>query len=459
MQTFTAVVTTGIYCRPGCPGTPLRRNTRPFAYAAAAEAAGFRPCLRCRPDREPEPGWIDAPELVCRAMRTIVDGGLDGTTEDELAARLGVSARHLRRLFQIHIGATPADVARSRRAHFARRLLDDTDLPVSEIAFAAGFNSVRQMNRVMKDVFHFAPLELRARRRKPDRCVADGGLELRVPYRPPLAWDALLGFLAPRAIPGVEAVDIDAGVYRRTVELSGEPGVIEVWNEPERDALRLRVHLSDFDGLVHLVAGVRRLFDLDADPDAIDAALARDRTMRPLVRARRGLRVPGAIDPFEVGVRAVLGQQVSIAAATRLAGRVVEVFGTAVDGLDALGLSHLFPTAEELAAADLTTAGVTRARARAINGFADATATGKLELDAGGDLDQTVAALRALPGFGDWTAQYIAMRGAGERDAFPATDLGLKKYLGDDPVRRAEAWRPWRAYGALHVWTDEVSVE
>ncbi len=454
MSQFTAVVTTGIYCRAGCPGTPLRRNTRPYAYAAAAEAAGFRPCLRCRPDREPDPGWVDAPELVCRALRSIADGALDGATEDELAARLGVSARHLRRLFDAHVGATPAEVARSRRAHFARRLLDDTDLPVARISDAAGFNSVRQMNRVMKDVFHFTPQELRARRRAPDRCVTDGGLELRAPYRPPLAWDALLGFLAPRAIPGVEAVDLDAGVYRRTVEVAGAPGVLEVWDEPERNALRLRAHLPAFDGLVHVVAGVRRLFDLDADPQTIDPVLARDPALRPLVRARPGLRVPGAIDPFELGVRAVLGQQVSVAAATRLAGRLVIAHGRAVPGIEPLGLTHLFPTPRRLARADLTTAGLPAARARAINEFAAAISSGRIDLEVGAGLDPTVAALRALPGFGDWTAQYVAMRGCGERDALPTRDLGLRKTLGEDVGQRAEAWRPWRAYGAMHVWSN-----
>jgi AraC family transcriptional regulator of adaptative response / DNA-3-methyladenine glycosylase II len=457
MTQFTAVVTTGIYCRPGCGGRPLDRNTRPYSFAAAAEADGFRPCLRCRPDREPEPGWIDAPELVCRAMRGIVDGALDDATEDQLAERLGVSGRHLRRLFDQHVGATPAEVARSRRAHFARRLLDDTDLPIAKVGEAAGFNSVRQMNRVVKEVFNFTPKELRDRRRKPDRCVADGGLELRVPYRPPLAWDALLEFLAPRAIPGVEAVDLDALVYRRTVELGGEPGVIEVWDEPDRDALRLRVHLNDFDDLVHLVSRVRRLFDLDADPVAIDTALARDQVLRPLVRTRRGLRVPGATDPFEVGVRAVLGQQVSVAAATRLAGRVVEAFGRPVPGIGALGLTHLFPTARKLARADLTTAGVTRARAHAISGFAAAVSSGRLVLDSSATLDETVAALTALPGFGDWTAQYIAMRAAGQRDAFPATDLGIRRMLGSGAADRAESWRPWRAYGALHIWSAEAA--
>jgi AraC family transcriptional regulator of adaptative response / DNA-3-methyladenine glycosylase II len=452
MDEFTGVVTTGIYCRPGCTGNPLPRNTRPYTSAAAAEAAGFRACLRCRPDREPAPGWVEAPELVCRAMRAIADGALDNANEDTLSARLGVSARHLRRLFDVHIGATPAEVARSRRAHFARRLLDDTDLSLAHVATAAGFNSVRQFNRVMKDVFRFTPLELRARRRTPDRLVTDGGLTLRLPYRAPLAWSSMLAFLAPRAIPGVETVDVDNGVYRRVVELAGAPGVIEAWDEPEASALRLKVHLPAFDGLVHLLANVRRLFDLDADPGVIDVALARDRMLRPLVRARRGIRVPGAVDPFEVSVRAILGQQVSVAGATTISGRVVERFGAPVPGIGALGLTHLFPGPEVLAEADLTEAGVTRARARAVNGLAKAVSDGDLDLRRGRDLDHTVAELQALGGFGPWTAQYVAMRACGERDAFPASDLGLKRALGDDPGARAEAWRPWRSYGAIHVW-------
>ena len=452
MDAFTGVVTTGIYCRPGCSGNPLSRNTRPYSSAAAAEAAGFRPCLRCRPDREPAPGWVEAPELVCRALRAIADGALDDATEDALAARLGVSARHLRRLFDLHVGATPAEVARSRRAHFARRLLDDTDLPLAQVATAAGFNSVRQFNRVMKEVFRFTPIDLRARRRAPDRLVADGGLELRMPYRAPLAWEPMLSFLAPRAMPGVEMVDLDTGIYRRVIELAGAPGVIEVSDEPERSTLRLRVHLPTFDGLVHLLASVRRLFDLDADPTVIDTALARDRMLRPLVRARRGVRVPGAIDPLEVSVRAVLGQQVSVAGATTLAGRVVERFGTPVPGIAALGLTHLFPGAATLAEADLTEVGLTGARARAVNELARAVATGDLELHRARDLEHTLAELQALPGFGPWTAHYVAMRACGERDAFPASDLGLRRILGDDPSARAEGWRPWRAYGAVQIW-------
>jgi AraC family transcriptional regulator of adaptative response / DNA-3-methyladenine glycosylase II len=374
-----------------------------------------------------------------------------------------VSARHLRRLFDAHVGATPAEAARSRRAHLARRMLDDTDLPLGQVATAAGFNSVRQFNRVMKDIFRFTPLELRARRRRPDRLVADGGLELRMPYRPPLAWTSILRFLEPRAIPGVETIQLgrgnfegagldDGGSYRRVVELGGAPGVIEVWDEPEREALRLRVHLPEFDGLVHLLASVRRLFDLDAEPTVIDAALARDRTLRPLVRARRGIRVPGAIDPFEVSVRAVLGQQVSVRGATRLAGRLVERYGTPVPGIGALGLTHLFPDAATLAEADLTEVGLTRARARAVNGLAAEVASGALSLHRARDLDHTIAELESLPGFGPWTAQYVAMRACGERDAFPASDLALRRALGDDAETRAEAWRPWRAYAAIQVW-------
>jgi AraC family transcriptional regulator of adaptative response / DNA-3-methyladenine glycosylase II len=457
MSTFTGVITTGIYCRRGCPATPLRRNTLPFGHPAAAEAAGFRPCLRCRPDRVPDEGWIAAPELVCRALHSIADGVLDDATEDDLAGQLGVSARHLRRLFAEHVGATPSEVARSRRAHFARRLLDDTDLPMTQIATAAGFNTVRQMNRVVQEIFQFTPTELRAKRRQPDRLVADGGLELRVPYRPPLAWAELLAFLAPRAIPGVEAVDLDAGIYRRVADVDGAPGVIEVWDVPREQALRLRAHLPSIDGLVHLVAGVRRLFDLDADPKVIDRHLARDDRLRPLVRARKGLRVPGALDPFELGVRAILGQQVSVPRATALSGAVVEQLGERVPGIAALGLTHEFPKPEVVAAGDLSKLGLTGARVNALRSFAAAMASGELTLDRATGLDQTVRALCALPGIGPWTAHYIAMRACGERDAFPASDLALKHELGDDPAAVAEPWRPWRAYAAMHLWAAHAA--
>jgi AraC family transcriptional regulator of adaptative response / DNA-3-methyladenine glycosylase II len=451
MQQFTAVVTTGIYCREGCRGRPLSKNTRPYSFAAAAEADGFRPCLQCRPDREPAPGWVEAPELVCRALRLVADGALDGATENDLAARLGVSARHLRRLFAQHVGATPSEVARSRRAHFARRLLDDTDLPMTRVAAAAGFNSVRDMNRVVKEVFRFTPKELRAKRRDPRRLVADGGLELRLPYTPPLAWDALLGFLARRSIPGVEHVDLEHGTYRRTILVAGEPAVVDVADDPVGHALLLRAHLSSCDGLVHLVSQLRRLFDLDADPDAIDAHLARDARLRRLVRANRGLRVPGAVDPLEIGVRAILGQQVSVANASRLAGRLVARHGTPFPGIGPLGLTHLFPTADILVTAPLGDVGIPRARAEAIRAFAAAA----VPLDGTLGLDDLVAALSELRGIGAWTAHYVAMRGAGERDAFPAGDLGLRHAIGGtsaDVEAAGESLRPWRAYAAMHLW-------
>jgi AraC family transcriptional regulator of adaptative response / DNA-3-methyladenine glycosylase II len=387
-------------------------------------------------------------------MHCIADGALDDLTEDDLAVRLGASARHLRRLFAQHVGATPSEVARSRRAHFARRLLDDTDLAMKQVAAAAGFNSVRQMNRVVHDVFQFTPTALRAKRRLPDRLVVDGGLELRVPYRAPLAWGALLAFLGPRAIPGVEAVDLDAGVYRRVVDIDGAPGVIEVWDVPNEQALRLRAHLPAIDGLVHLVAGVRRLFDLDADPKAIDRHLSSDPYLRPLVRACRGMRVPGALDPFELGVRAILGQQVSVARATVLAGTLVEQCGRPVGGVAPLGLSHEFPNASVVADADLSTIGLTSARVGALATFAAAVASGDVTLDRGVGLDETVRSLCALPGIGPWTAQYVAMRACGERDAFPASDLALRKVLGPDPTGTAESWRPWRAYAAMHLWAS-----
>lgn len=450
----TAVVTTGIYCRAGCAASPHRRNTRPFASAAAAEAAGFRPCLRCRPDDAPGPVWVDGPELVCRALRAIADGALDGAGEDDLARRLGLSARHLRRLFAEHVGATPAQVARSRRAHFARRLLDDTDLPVRAVAGASGFASVRQMNRVVKEVFAFTPTQLRARRHAPDRDAADGGLVLRLPYRPPLAWDALLAGLAAGALPGVESVDPAARTYRRLVTMAGEPAVLEVTpGTPDpRPHLLLRAHLPTWDGLVHLVATVRRLLDLDADPAAIDPVLRRDPRLRALVRARPGIRLPGAADPVEAAVRAVLGRGLAPERATALAGRLVARYGRPVPGLGALGLTHCFPAPERLARVDARRLGVTEARARSVRAVAAAVA----DLDPVAGPGPLTAALARVPGVGPASAAHVAMRGFGDRDAFPAGDPALRRALGVRSAREAfavaSAWRPWRAYAAVHLW-------
>ncbi|MBI2170133.1 MAG: helix-turn-helix domain-containing protein [Actinobacteria bacterium] len=466
MQGFTAVLTTGIYCRDGCGGAPKPENTIPFAFAAAAEAAGFRACYRCRPYRASGPApWVGPPELVCRAVRLILDGALDDGSEDQLARRLGVSGRHLRRLFADHVGATPDAVARSRRSHFARRLLDDTDMPITDVAFAAGFGSVRQMNRVMNEVFRQTPTQLRARRRRTDRLVADGGLDLRVPFRGPLDWPAMLAFFAARAIPGVESVDPDAGIYRRTVRIEGFPGVLEVRSGDSGDHLVLRAHLPRWEGLIHVVERVRRVFDLDADLDAVHRSLRKDRALAARLRTHPGLRLPGAWDPFELAVRAVLGQQVTVKGATTLAGRVVERFGVPVPGLEALGLTHLFPEPAALADATLERVGLPRARAATVREMARRALDGSLVFDGSRGLAETVAALGAIPGIGPWTAHYVAMRACGEPDAFPAADLGIRRALGNgrpltarQAEQRAEPWRPWRAYAAVHLWAGGLSV-
>jgi AraC family transcriptional regulator of adaptative response / DNA-3-methyladenine glycosylase II len=455
-----AVLTTGIYCRSGCSARPLPGNVRHYPLAAAAEAAGFRACHRCRPYRTSDTAaWVDGPALVARAVQLVLAGALDTGTEGALAARLGVSARHLRRLFDGALGVTPDQLARSRRAHFARRLLDDTDLPLVDVALAAGFGSARQLHRSLTATFGASPTELRARRRRADRLVADGGLDLRLPFRPPLAGDRLLAFLARRALPGVESVD--GGVYRRTVVIAGDPGVLEIRPGGD-DHLVLRAHLPHWEGLLHVVHAARALFDLDADPADVDAALGADATLGPSVRAHPGLRLPGTWDPFETAVRVVLGQQVSVAGARTLAGRLVARHGRPVGGLGPFGLTHLFPPAEVLATADLDGLGLPGARAAAVRTLAVARAEGRLPLDGARGLDDLEAELVALPGIGRWTAHALAMR-LGQRDAFPAGDLVVRRALGApgapgapadeaEAARRAEAWRPWRAYAALHLW-------
>jgi AraC family transcriptional regulator of adaptative response / DNA-3-methyladenine glycosylase II len=447
METLSAVVTTGIYCRPSCAGRPLPGHVRPYVLEAAAEADGFRSCLRCRPYRSPQPVAWSGPELVCRAVQLIVDGALDGHTEAELAARLGVSSRHLRRLFTDHLGLTADELARSRRAHFARRLLDDTDLPVTDVAFASGFGSVRQFNRACHEIFRAGPGELRARRRVADRLVADGGLLLRLPFRGELDWNAIIEYFAPRAIPGVEQV---AGtVYRRMVEVDGDPGLLEIYPGGP-DYLLMKAHLPHWENLIHVTQRARRIASLDVDLDEPLAALGRDPVLGPLVSARPGLRPPGAWDPFETGVRAIVGQQVSVGGATTLAGRLVARAGTLVPGLRPVGLSHTFPSPPALAAADLTGLGLTSARQVAIRAFAAAAATGKVRLDRSVSRAELVDSITALPGLGPWTAEYIALR-IGEPDAFPATDLGIRRFLADRPAD-PERWRPWRALAATHVW-------
>jgi AraC family transcriptional regulator, regulatory protein of adaptative response / DNA-3-methyladenine glycosylase II len=459
MDRCAAVVTTGIYCRGGCSAQPRAENVRGYLLPAAAEAAGFRACFRCRPYRLPQIGvWAGGPELVCRAVGLILDGALDRGTEDDLGSRLGVSPRHLRRLFAEHLGVTPGGLARSARTHFARRLLDDTDLTILEIAHAAGFGSVRQLNRACRDVFRLSPRELRAKRRAHDRLVADGGLLLRLAYRGPLDWPAMLDYLGARAIPGVEHVSDD--VYRRTIVQKGNPGVLELFPGPSEQLL-LRAHLPHWGELIHVVQRARRIASLDVDLEDAASHLGDDPVIGPLLRERPGLRVPGAWDPFELGVRAIIGQQITIGGANTITGRLVERFGSPVGGLRQLGLSHTFPSPQALADADLSGLGLTQARASAIRSFARAVATDAVRLDRSVPLERMVESITAIAGLGPWTAHYLALR-LGERDACPITDLGLRRAVAarlDRPAETvaevAEHWRPWRALAVTHLWRAE----
>jgi len=455
---FTAVTSTGIYCRPICPSpTPLAANVRFYACAAAAEAAGFRACRRCHPEKAPgSPEWNVRADLTGRALRLIAEGAADEGGVAGLAPRLGVSARHLHRALVAEVGAGPLALARTRRAQTARLLIDQTDLPLTTISGAAGFTSIRQFNETMRASFGCNPTELR--RRGPE-APGGGGLTLRLPYRSPLDAAALLSYFARRAVAGVEEM-VD-GRYRRTVALPHSRGVVELEPLVNAGTVLLRLCLDDLRDLGPLVQRCRHLLDLDADPIAIGAALGADAMLAPLVAARPGLRVPGAIDGFELAVRAILGQQVSVAGARTLAGRLVAALGEPL--AEPRGaLTHTFPTPERVAEADLGGLGLTGGRIVALQSLARAVTEGGLALDRGADWEGTVARLQELPGIGPWTASYIAMRALGDPDACPVADLGLRRALerrglAGDPkavAARAEAWRPWRAYATHHLWAS-----
>ena len=459
-MTVQGVTTTGIYCVPSCSARPLPSHVVRYRSAAEAEAAGFRACLRCRPYRH-APASVSGPELVCRAVHLITEGALDGRSEADLAQALGVSVRHLRRLFVEHVGTTPDQLARSHRAHFARRLLEDTDLSVSEIAWASGYGSLRQLNRSMQQVFHAPPRELRSRRRRGDPLSDEGGLSLRLPYRGPLDWGSMLGYFRARAISGVESVDGDT--YRRTIEVDGVPGVLELG--PEGDGhLRLRAHLADVRGLIHIVHRARQIFALDRDPREANAHLAGDPLFTTTVAEAPGLRVPGTWDPHETGVRAIVGQQVSVRGASTVTARIVQRAGRPVPGFEDLGLTHTFPDPATLSQADLSAIGMPEARARAIKAFAAGVDKGDVPIDGRLPLEALAAAITAVPGLGPWTASYLALR-MGEADAFPASDLGLRRAASPGAVplttaaltERAEAWRPFRAAAAVRLWMTDAT--
>lgn len=453
---FVGVTSTGVYCRPVCPApSPRDAHVRYFPTAAAAGDAGFRPCLRCRPEAAPgTPAWLGTSAVVRRALALVHEGALDEGSVDALAARLGIGPRHLHRLFVAHVGAPPLAVAKTRRLHFAKRLIDETDLSMTEIAFASGFGSLRRFNDTFLKTYDRAPSALR-RLRRPGAAPARGEIALRLAFRPPYDLAHLLAFLGTRAIPGVERVD--ATGYARTVALPSGPAVVRVGAVPGRDALCLSVQGAPASALLQLTGTARRVFDLAADPTLIEAALRPDPLLGPLVRRRPGLRVPGAWGAFECTVRAVLGQQVSVQAGRTLATRLVERAGTKL-ARPVDGLTHLFPSPAALAGTDLSGLGLTSARSRALKALAGAVAEGRLDLRA--PADEVVAGLVALPGIGDWTAQYVALRAFGEPDAFPAADLVLRKATAGDGrtltaralAARAEAWRPWRGYAVFHLW-------
>jgi AraC family transcriptional regulator of adaptative response / DNA-3-methyladenine glycosylase II len=433
---FIGVTTTGIYCRPICPArAPKDENVRYFPTAAAAQAAGFRPCLRCRPEASPgTPAWLGTSGLVSRALRLISEGALDGDGVDRLADRLGVTARHLRRLFREHLGATPREVALTRRVHFAKKLLDETTLAFDEVALASGFGSVRRFNGQIRETYERTPTELRRLARR--RSAADPECyTLRLAYRPPYDWEAMLSFLSLRAVPGVETV-LESR-YRRTIRIDGKNGVIEVSRLNHRSELELDVRFPDPRALLSIVERVRRQFDLGADPTVITEHLQVDPLLRGPLAAHPGIRIPGAWDAFEVAVRAILGRGLSVRATTRMMGRIASMFGSSL--LDSGGLERLFPAPAQLANAAFERAGVAPSRAEAI---------------------RTLARQGVL---GPGTAEYVALRASGEPDAFPGEDRVLRHMAGaataSELERRSEAWRPWRAYAAVllwQVWNDQA---
>jgi AraC family transcriptional regulator of adaptative response / DNA-3-methyladenine glycosylase II len=450
---FIAVLSTRIYCRPICPTrTCNESNVRYYPSAASAAEAGFRPCLRCRPESSPgTPAWLGTSNTVSRALRLIGEGGLEDGGVEVLAERLGVGSRHLRRLFLRHLGATPVAVAQTRRLHFAKKLIDETRLPMSQIALAAGFGCVRRFNAGIRKVYHRTPTQIRHLARQ--KAMQPGNHYLfRLHFRPPYHWEGMLSFLAARATPGVEMVE--AGKYRRAISLQGRDGYFEVSFDKGHDALLVRIEFGDPHSLIFIIERIRKMFDLGADWAAIVQSLRSDPVLAGSVDADPGLRVAGCWNGFELAVRAILGQQITVKAATAMAGRMASSFGRPF--CVGKGLTHLFPAPEALADATLGDIGLTGARAETIRNLARAVCSGKIDFEGVVDSDAFLNRLCEIPGIGKWTAQYVAMRALAEPDAFPSSDLGLLRALALATSReleyRAEAWRPWRAYAAMYLW-------
>jgi AraC family transcriptional regulator, regulatory protein of adaptative response / DNA-3-methyladenine glycosylase II len=468
---FVGVKSTGIYCRPICPArTPKSENCTFFASAAAAQDAGFRPCLRCRPETAPDlASWRGTSNTVSRALALIGEGAMDGDGAkiEKLAERLGVGERQLRRLFLQHLGASPVSVAQTRRVLFAKQLIHETRMPMTEIALAAGFSSVRRFNETFQNLFQRPPSALR-RKTSANSPNVDDGITLRLRYRPPYDWRSIIGFLQARAIPEVEVVENEH--YFRTVAMDGSTGTIDVSHQPERQNICVRIRFPNVRSLPAIVARVRRQFDISADIETIDAHLSNDPFLAPLVAKRPGLRAPGGWDGFELAVRAVLGQQISVTAARRLAGQMVALHGKRVPNAYVAhsGLARAFPTAETLASVKSLGLGMPAARLAALKALATAAVADPSLFRQAGTIEETIERLKAIRGVGEWTAQYIALRAVREMDAFPSTDVGLLRSaaLVDRSVtitsqvllNRAELWRPWRAYAAQHLWAADSTL-
>jgi AraC family transcriptional regulator, regulatory protein of adaptative response / DNA-3-methyladenine glycosylase II len=457
---FIAVLTTRIYCRPICPARTCREsNVVYYPTAAAAAEAGFRPCLRCRPECSPGcPAWAGTQTTVSRALRLISENGLEDGGVEALAEHLGVGARHLRRLFLKHLGASPSAVAQTRRLHFAKQLIDETTLPMVQVAVAAGFGCARRFNEAIRKVYHRTPTQIRRLARHAGT-RPENAYRFHLDYRPPYNWARILEFLAARATPGVEAAQ--GGRYRRSISLHGHPGFLEVSRQEHKNALQVCVQIDDPRSLSFIIERIRALFDLNADWSVIEKALGADPLLAGAVQAEAGLRVPGCWSGFELATRAILGQQVSVKAACTLAGRIAASFGQRFAPAD--GLTHLFPTPEVLAEADLTRVGLTRARAETIRTLARAVHERRIRFEAVFDDQALRARLGEIPGIGKWTAEYVAMRALSDPDAFPAGDLHLRRKASHcserELERRAESWRPWRAYAAMLLWQKAADTE
>ena len=462
---YVAAVSTGVYCRPICP-VPFAKpnNIALFPCAAAAEAAGFRPCRRCHPEASPgTPAWLGTSAVVSRALRLIWDGALDAGSVDELAERVGIGSRQLRRLFIEHLGVPPIKIASTHRLHFARNLIEQTNMPMAAIALNAGFKSIRQFNHSVRTAAGQSPSELRRLRGETPVRSRRGEFVMHLLYRPPFDWSALIAFLGARATPGVEVVG--KAFYKRTVDSDGGIGVVDVRHDQENTCLVVRMALPKHEGLLRAVERVRRIFDMGADPLQIATHLSRDCRLKPLLNQRPGLRVPGVWDGFEIAVRAILGQRLTTVDSAAVAGKLVRKFGRAVDtSVD--GLTHLFPRPEDLADAKLASLGVARKTAKSISALAHAIGNGRLTFALARTLQDTISQLAAIEGISEETAHYIAMRACGEPDAFPLDNRDLTRALENDDVSAmpgdcrniTEAWRPWRAYAAMHLLAANASL-